>query len=440
MNYTRSEVMQYVEDNDVKFIRLAFCDIHGMQKNVAIMPCELDRAFDTGVGFDASFVRGFMNEVKSDLFLVPDPSTFTVMPWRPSHGQVVRLFCDVRYPDGKPFEGDCRSLLKSAVRQARSMHLSCKVGTACEFYLFKTDENGDATQEPYDFGTYCDTAPRDKCEDVRREICLALEAMGLRPETSRHEEGPGQNEIDFRHSDILSSADNFIAFKGAVKSIAEGSGLYASFMPKPLPGFSGSSLRINISLTRDGENLFQTTNDKCSPLAESFMAGVLRRVSEITLFLNPITNSYERFGCFEAPKFVTWSHQNRSQLIRIPSAPDPDHARMELRSTDPACNPHLAFALLLWAGLEGIQDGLQLPPAENRNLFDVPEEETANLEQLPANLYEALQLAEKSDFIRKCLPEKLRLSFLEQKRREWERYRSSGNGQEFERREYFLTV
>lgn len=440
MNYTRSEVMQYVEDNDVKFIRLAFCDIHGMQKNVAVMPCELDRAFDTGVGFDASFVRGFMNEVESDLFLVPDPGTFTVMPWRPSHGQVVRLFCDVKYPDGQPFEGDCRALLKAAVREAKQMGLSCKVGTACEFYLFKTDENGEPTLEPYDYGTYCDTAPRDKCENVRREICLALEAMGLRPETSRHEQGPGQNEIDFRYSDILTAADNFVAFKGAVKSIAEGSGLYASFMPKPLPGYSGSSLHVNMSLTQDGENLFQVDNGKHNAVAESFMAGILRRVSEITLFLNPLTNSYERFGRFEAPKYVTWSHQNRSQLIRIPAAPNPGHGRMELRSTDPACNPHLAFALLLWAGLEGVREKLPLCAPDNRNLFEASEEETSNLEHLPGNLDEALQTAERSKFVQTYVPEKLRVSYFGQKRREWERYRTSGNGQEVERREYFLTV
>lgn len=440
MNYTRSEVMQYVEDNDVKFIRLAFCDIHGMQKNVAVMPCELDRAFETGVGFDASFVRGFMNEVESDLFLVPDPGTFTVMPWRPSHGQVVRLFCDVMHPDGQPFEGDCRALLKAAVREAKKMGLDCKVGTACEFYLFKTDENGEPMLEPYDYGTYCDTAPRDKCENVRREICLALEEMGLRPETSRHEQGPGQNEIDFRYSDILSAADNFIAFKGAVKSIAEGSGLYASFMPKPLPGYSGSSLHVNMSLMQDGKNLFEVDNGKHNPIAESFMAGILRRVSEITLFLNPLTNSYERFGRFEAPKYVTWSHQNRSQLIRIPAAPNPGHGRMELRSTDSACNPHLAFALLLWAGLEGVRDKLPLCEPTNQNLFEANEDETSNLEHLPSNLDEALQMAEHSKFVQTYVPEKLRTSYFGQKRREWERYRTSGNGQEFEHREYFLTV
>ena len=440
MNYTRSEVLQYVEDHDVKFIRLAFCDIHGMQKNVAIMPSELNRAFETGVSFDASFVRGFMNEGKSDLFLVPDPSTFNIMPWRPSHGQVVRLFCDIKTPDGQPFAGDCRALLRAAVRDAREMDLSCKVGTGCEVYLFKTDESGEPTMEPYDYGTYCDIAPRDKCENVRREICLALEEMGLRPETSRHEQGPGQNEVDFRYSDILTAADNFLAFKSAVKSIAEGNGLYASFMPKPLPGYSGSSLHISLSLSRDGENLFQVDNGMHNATAESFMAGILRRISEITLFLNPLTNSYERFGRFEAPKYVTWSHQNRSQLIRIPAAREEGHGRMELRSADPACNVHLAFALLLWAGLEGVRDALPLCPPDNRNLFNATEDETATLEHLPSTLDEALQLAANSDFVKAHVPEKLLENYFAHKRREWDRYRTSGNSQDFEQREYFLTV
>lgn len=440
LQYTQTEVMQYVEEHDVKFIRLAFCDIHGMQKNMAIMPSELARAFDTGIAFDASFVRGFMNEGASDLFLVPDPSTFMVMPWRPSHGQVVRLLCDIKTASGAPFAGDCRALLRAAVRDARKMGLQCKAGTECEFYLFKTDENGEPTREPYDFGTYCDIAPRDKCEDIRREICLALEEMGLRPQTSRHEQGPGQNEIDCRYSDILTAADNFLALKSAVKSIADGDGLYASFMPKPLPNYSGSSLHLILSLSQNGENLFQVDNGLHNETAESFLQGVLRRITEITLFLNPLTNSYERFGRFEAPKFVTWSHQNHSQLICIPAVREAGRGCMELRSADPACNIHLALALLLWAGLEGVRDGLPLCAPDNRDLYRVPDEETESLLTLPATLSEALEIAEKSEFVRACLPEKLRENYFAQKRSEWERYRISGNRQEFEQREYFLTV
>ena len=315
MNDMVSEVLKFVEENDVKFIRLAFCDIFGTQKNVAIMPEELPRAFETGISLDASSVRGFFNARETDLFLVPDPGTLSILPWRPSHGRVVRLFCNIRYPDGRIFEGDCRNILRKAAARAASMGYVCKIGSECEFYLFQTDENGDPTMIPQDRAGYCDIAPRDRGENVRREICLTLEQMGIRPENSHHEQGPGQNEIDFKYSDALSAADNLITFKSVVKTIAARNGLYASFMPKPLADKSGSGMHINLSLFKNRKNLFGTDGSGRSEEAESFMAGILHRVPEITAFLNPLTNSYARFGSFDAPKYLTWSHQNRSQPV-----------------------------------------------------------------------------------------------------------------------------
>lgn len=302
MKYKASEILQFVEENDVKFIRLAFCDVYGHQKNIAIMPDELPRAFETGISFAASAVEGFMNVKESDLFLIPDPSTLTVLPWRPSHGRVVRFFCDIRHPDGTPFAGDGRQLLKQAVAELNALGLTCQVGTECEFYLFELDEKGNPTSIPQDRAGYCDIAPLDRGENVRREICLTLEEMGIKPESSHHEHGPGQNEVDFRYSDALTAADNVIHFESVVKTIANRNGLCASFMPKPLADAWGSGLHINLSLFRDGVNIFRTDGYSHNQEAESFIAGILDRICEITLFLNPITNSYRRLGNSEAAR------------------------------------------------------------------------------------------------------------------------------------------
>ncbi|CAB1247265.1 MAG: glutamine synthetase family protein [Clostridiales bacterium] len=440
MNYTRDEVLQYVEENDVKFIRISFCDIFGNQRNVSVMPSELIRAFDLGISFDASMVRGFLNANESDLFLVPDANTLTPMPWRPSEGQVVRLFCNIRTPDGSPFVGDCRTLLRSARAQILDeFGLVCKAGTECEFYLFKTNEDGNPTLIPQDHGTYCDVAPNDKGENVRRQICLSLEEMGMRPESSRHELGPGQNEIDFKYSDILTAADRLVAFKAAVKSIAAAGGLYATFMPKPLENESGSGLHINLSLYCDGENLFKLDPGEHNPIAESFLAGILRRIREITCFLNPVPNSYARFGNFEAPKYVSWSHQNRSQLVRIPASWG-SYARMELRSPDPGCSPYLSFALLLYAGMEGIREKLPLCEPENRNLFTASQKELQHLEMLPESLEEALDLAEKSEFVHRYVPNPLLNCYLTEKRKEWEKYLTCGDTRKYEMETYFLRM
>ena len=392
--YSYDEVMTYCQEEDVKFIRLAFCDLTGRQKNIAIMPEELGRAFRYGISFDASAIPGFGDEVRSDLFLFPDPSTLSVLPWRSAQGQVVRMFCDIRRPDGSPFERDSRRLLKKAVEAAKEMGITCYFGAEFEFYLFRTGENGEATRIPYDNAGYMDIAPEDKGENVRREICLTLVDMGIRPEGSHHEEGPGQNEIDFRYSDALTAADNAVTFQAVVKTIAMQSGLSACFSPKPLPDQSGNGLHINMSL--------QGARDQRQ--RDAFMAGILRHVREITAFLNPTEESYLRLGEKKAPRYVTWSPENRSQLIRIPAARG-DAVRFELRSPDPGANPYIAYALLIYAGLEGIRTESSLCPPVNVNLFTAGPEVTDSLETLPANLPEALELARRSPLIARYMPE-----------------------------------
>lgn len=425
-NYSFQEITQFVAENDVKFIRLAFCDIFGTQKNISIMPRELSRAFEEGISFDASSVRGFMNIEASDLLLFPDPRTLSILPWRPSQGRVVRFYCDIRYPDGRPFEGDGRHVLRQAHKDIQEMGYSVKIGTECEFYLLQNDENGLPTKRPHDSASYMDIAPLDKGENVRRQICLTLEEMNLRPEASHHETGPGQNEIDFAYASALEAADNLITFRSAVKTIAAANGLYASFMPKPFRDQAGSGLHINISIYKRGENLFTGESSDNGQVSSSFMMGIMNRVYDMTAFLNPLVNSYERFGECEAPRYITWSYQNRSQLIRIPAARG-DKSRMELRSSDPCANPYLAFTLLIRAGIEGIERSLHLCDPCNLNLFDVPQSSVREYDCLPSNLNEAIRAAADSEFIRDSLPEKTISSYLDAKRAEWTRYADASN-------------
>lgn len=409
MDYNIKDVTQFIEEHDVKFIRLAFCDIFGTQKNISIMPTELPKAFEHGISFDASGVKGFMQEGRSDLLLFPDPDTLSILPWRPSTGRVVRFFCHIRYPDGTPFEGDCRRFLRGAVQQMqKETGLTPQIGTESEFSLFKLDEFGNPTSIPSDHAGYLDIAPLDKGENLRREICLTLEQMGIMPETSHHEKGPGQHEIDFKHSGALRAADNLVTFKSVVSTIAAQYGSHASFEPKPMAGTNGNGLHINVSLYKRDENVFSIDTDAGSPGAgESFTAGILAHTAEMTLFLNPSEASYKRFGEFEAPKYVTWSHQNRSQLIRVPSVTSADSPRMELRSPDSTCNPYIAFGLLIYAGLEGVQNNLRLPPPMNVTLFDADEQVTRRLQPLPSSLEEAAQAANASAFIRRVIPARI---------------------------------
>ena len=387
------EIMSFVEDEDVKFIRLAFVDVKGTQKNISIMPGELKRAFDTGISFDASCIKGFGDVVNSDLFLRPDPTTLEILPWRPSQGRVVRMFCDILNPDGSQFELDGRYLLKKAAAAARKKGLSCFFGTEFEFYLFERDENGKPTKIPFDSAGYMDIAPDDKGENVRREICFSLLNMDIIPESSHHEEGPGQNEIDFKYSDCLTTADNAVTFTSVVRSIANVNGLYADFSPKPLMNESGNGLHINMSVRSNDGNDY----------SKMYMAGIMEHIREMTAFLNPCEESYKRLGEKKAPKYITWSHQNRSQLIRIPAA-EGEYKRIELRSPDPMTNPYIAFTLLIYAGLDGIERRLELPDAVDLNLYTADREITKHLEVLPSSLEEAAAIARKSDFINKYLP------------------------------------
>ncbi len=389
MIYTAREVYDFVRQEDVKFIRLAFCDVNGKQKNISITPDELPRAFSDGISFDASAIKGFGDEVGSDLLLFPVPSTLNILPWRSSHGNVIRMFCSMKYPDGTQFEKDSRMILQRAVDAAAAKGVSVQFGAEFEFYLFNTDEKGMPTDEPFDRAGYMDVAPEDRGENARREICLTLLEMGIKPESSHHEEGPGQNEIDFRYSDAMTAADNAMNFMTVVKAAAQRNGIYADFSPKPLPGESGNGLHINMSVkTADGED---HTN--------AFMAGILAHIKEMTAFLNPTEDSYKRLGEKKAPKYITWSPENRSQLIRIPAAKG-EYRRIELRSPDPTANPYIAYALLIMAGLDGIERELTAPEAVNVNLYKADSSVTEPLDRLPASLDEAVAVAEGSDFVR----------------------------------------
>ncbi len=392
MNYSKDEVMQYVAEEDVKFIRLAFSDVFGKQKNISIMPEELPRAFEYGIAFDASAVAGFGDESHSDLFLHPDPATLTWLPWRPEHGKVVRMFCSISYPDGTPFACDTRTLLKRAVEDAKAAGYAFYFGAEQEFYLFELDEKNEPTKIPYDRAGYMDIAPEDKGENVRREICLTLEQMGIRPESSHHEEGPGQNEIDFRYTDALSAADNVMTFQTVVRTVARRNGLCADFSPKPLDEAPGNGFHINWSAKPDDEKK-----------QGNMIAGVLAKIVPMTVFLNPNEESYKRLGQMKAPRFVSWSRENRSQLVRIPAA-EKEYRRAELRSPDPAANPYLAFTLLIRAALCGIKNGLPLPAPVDCNLYQADEKTTAGLQKLPGTLDEAKAAAKNDEWIGACLP------------------------------------
>lgn len=396
MKYSSDEIMQYAKEEDVKFIRLAFTDIYGKQKNISIMPDELERAFSYGIAIDASAISGFGCDVHSDLLLRPDPSTLAVLPWRPEHGRVVRMFCAITHLDGTPFHSDTRSILKQAIADAKKEGISFAFGPEMEFYLFTCDEYGKPTTIPYDNAGYMDIAPDDKGENIRREVCLMLERMGIRPESSHHEEGPGQNEIDFRYSDPLTAADNAVTFRAVVNTIAARSGLCADFSPKPLESAPGNGMHINFSARADDGR----------EIMPNVIAGILERICEMTAFLNTTTGSYKRFGSNKAPKYVSWSSENRSQLVRIPAALG-EYRRAELRSPDPLCNPYLAFALLIWAGLDGIKSNAQLPEMADINLFNAPEEVTKKFTTLPCDLFSASKAAAESEFIKKHLPESI---------------------------------
>lgn len=408
---TYEEILDFIEEENVEFIRLAFFDVFGKQKNIAIMPGELERAVRYGVSIDGTAVRGFGTDTRSDLFLHPDLSTLSIVPWRPTDGRVCRIFCDLCYPDGSVFECDTRQMLKEAVREAAACGLEVKFGSEMEFYVFRRDEYGKVTDQTLDQAGYMDVEPLDGGENLRREICFALVDMGITPESSHHEQGPGQMEIDFRYSDPVTAADNTSTVKWAVRSICAAGGYAADFSPKPIADKPGSGMHLNISVHSlqeaagaGGEGGTGTEEDaKGVDCTDAFMAGILRYIREITLFLNRVPASYGRLGHMEAPRYVSWAVQNRSQLIRIPADPS-GRRRIELRSPDPKANPYLAFALLIHAGLEGVRKNLRPPLPVDINLYRAEASVTDQLKRLPASIDEAEAIAMDSAFVRQHVP------------------------------------
>ena len=407
MSYTtQQDILDFVEDNNVKFVRFAFCDIFGFQKNIAVLASDLPKALEDGVCFDGSAIAGFMHVEESDLLLRPDLSTMTILPWRTAEGRVMQFFCDVEKPDNTPFGGNCRGFLRDINRRFKQLGLRCNVGTECEFYLFENDDRGRPTRIPIDAGGYFDVAPLDAGENIRRDICLTMEQMGLAPQHSHHENGHGQNEIDFHYAGPLKTADNIFLFKQIVRAVAASNGFHSSFLPKPLPDQAGSGLHINLSLTMDGKNLFEGDIAPDS-IPGSFMAGILR--------------------------------QNRSQLVRIPQVKG-DNRRMELRSPDPACNPYLAIGLVLAAGLDGIEHRMELSAPVNRNLFIPDEAAGLDLETLPASLEEAVEVARNSEFLHKFLPDELSRRYYAEALRRCEALKNASDPAEYERVHYFNAI
>ncbi|KAF1078886.1 Glutamine synthetase [Methanogenium sp. MK-MG] len=388
-----TKTLERIEADNVKFVRLQFSDIQGLPKNVAIPAWQAEKALTEGISFDGSSIEGFARIEESDMVLKPDISTYALLPWRREECPVARFICDVHMPDGTPFEGDPRYILKKALAEAKEMGYTFNTGPELEFFLFKLDEEGMPTIVPQDRGSYFDLAPTDLAEDVRSEIVLALTDMGFEIEASHHEVAESQHEIDFKYGDALKTADNVITFKYATKSIALQNGLNATFMAKPKSGICGSGMHVNASLFRDGENVFYDPEAplQLSETALHFIAGVLEHAKSITRIANPTVNSYKRLvPGYEAPVYVSWSAQNRTALVRVPS-PRGKSTRMELRSPDPTCNPYLTFAAILAAGLDGIKKQLVPPAGVNQNIFEMTDEERSrsHIDTLPGDLITA---------------------------------------------------
>lgn len=398
-----SEVLSFIEENDVKFIRMAFLDLFGRLKNIAILPSQLQRAFDTGIPLDATAVDGFEDATGGELLLRPDPSTLCILPWRPQAGRVCRLLCDVVTPSGASFEKDPRAILQEVNKQAAQAGLTVRIGTECEFYLFELDEHGQITGRTQDRAGYLDVAPFDRGEDVRRDICLTLEAMDIRPESSHHERGPGQNEVDFHRADPLTAADHLLAFHNAVRTVAARYGLRASFLPKPIPDSFGNGMGINLSLYRGKKNLMRMDGGELSSEAKSAMAGVLNRLPAMSIFLNTLPNSYDRLSDLGAPRRLCWSTARDESALRVP-VPQDRFARMQIRSADPACNAYLAFALITKAALEGIEKG--------ESLEDCKRAGAGGADCLPENMADAIALAKNDAFLERTLAKSVIDSYL----------------------------
>ncbi|HEX3026075.1 MAG TPA: type I glutamate--ammonia ligase [Clostridia bacterium] len=421
--YSKNDVIRMIDEYNVRFIRLQFTDILGTLKNVAVTAGQMERALDNKCMFDGSSIEGFVRIEESDMYLRPDLDSFLIFPWNTQNGRVARLICDIYKPDGMPFEGDPRYILKKTLQEAAERGYTYNVGPECEFFLFNTDEFGHPTTQTQDTAGYFDLGPSDLGESARRDICLDLEEMGFEIEASHHEFSHAQHEIDFKYSEALLAADRLMTFKMVVKTCADAHGLCATFMPKPLAGNSGSGLHVNMSLFQNDENVFYDPESKTglSRTALSFIAGVMSHIRGICAVSNPLVNSYKRLvPGFEAPCHIAWTMSNRSALIRVPAERERS-TRAELRNPDPACNPYLTFALLLAAGLDGIDRGLMPSEPAVANIYEMkPEErEKHGMEELPGDLHAALEEMKADPMIRKVLGNHVFDKYVESKEKEW---------------------
>lgn len=438
MAYTKQKILNVAQSEDVEFIRLQFTDLFGTLKNVAITKSQLAKALDNKIMFDGSSIEGFARIEESDMYLYPDYDTFEILPFRPHQGKVARMICDVYKPDGTQLENDPRFILKRVIGAAAEMGYKFNVGPECEFFLFHTDDNGNPTTISHEKGSYFDLGPTDLGENARRDIVLNLEEMGFEVEASHHEVAPAQHEIDFRYDEALETADKIMTYKLTVKTIAKRHGLYASFMPKPKYGVCGSGMHINMSLSdMEGNNIFANPDDPngLSKEAYSFIAGIMEHVRSMTAITNPIVNSYKRLvPGFEAPTYIAWSATNRSPLVRVPASRGAG-TRVELRCPDCACNPYLAIAVCLAAGLDGIKRGLTPPESVQKDIYEMTEQERveAGIGNLPSNLYEAIQEMKKSEFVKKVLGEEVFNKYIRAKSEEWDEYTSQVTDWEIDR-------
>jgi glutamine synthetase len=429
LNYTKEDILRIVKEQDVKFIRLQFTDIFGTLKNVSITSVQLEKALDNKCMFDGSSIEGFARIEESDMYLRPDINSFVIFPWRPQTGKVARFICDVYNPDGTPFEGDPRYVLKRVLKKASDMgYDTLNIGPECEFFLFLTDNEGNPTTKTQDNAGYFDLGPVDLGEDARRDMCLVLEEMGFEVEASHHEVAPGQHEIDFKYNDALTTADAVVTFKLVVKTIAQRHGLHATFMPKPIFGIAGSGMHVNTSLYKKGKNAFYDENDplKLSQEAYWFIGGLMKHMRSLAAITNPLVNSYKRLvPGYEAPCYVAWSARNRSPLVRIPEARGLS-TRIELRNPDPSCNPYLALAVIIMAGLDGIENKIQPPEPTNKNIYNMTEEERKELGilKLPSNLESALHELMGSSLARETLGNHIFEKYIGAKFKEWDDYRT----------------
>ena len=425
-HYTRERILQLIEEEDVEFIRLQFTDMFGTFKNVAITASQMKKALNNQCMFDGSSIESYIKIEESDMYLYPDLDTFVILPWRPQHGKVARLICDIYRPDGTDFEGSPRYILKKVLEEAKQLGYDFQVGTECEFFLFQMAEDGTPTTNTTERAGYFDLGPLDQGENARRDMVLTLEDMGFEIESSHHESAPAQHEIDLKYESALKAADQIMTFKFAVRTIAKRHGVHATFMPKPKYGVNGSGMHVNMSLMKDGKNCFFDASDPLGLSKEAyyFIGGILKHMKGMTVITNPIVNSYKRLvPGFEAPVYIAWSSKNRSPLIRIPAVRG-EEIRVELRSPDPSANPYLVFAVCLRAGLQGIKQKIEPPYSIDKNIFEMTKEERKEkqIEALPANLKEAILQFENDDFIKETLGKEFSMHYAKGKLNEWNAY------------------